>query len=219
MSRSLSFLAFFAALVGSAIQVGFAEAQQPARQFGASAALSVAGAPLGEVAESYGLAAVPGAEYDIRLFTRSARGNEWSLGVLSDRYRVRGVAGMPALSEFEYTSTALLVGRYWSERVRGAPLRFGLDLGWRHFAATAARPDVYTGEPQATAVRGDAALVGVLYGVEFTKGATSITPRLRLETSYPDFGGGDGYSALHREHDLGFRASFGVELRQSISRR
>jgi pimeloyl-ACP methyl ester carboxylesterase len=94
-----------------------------------------------------------------------------------------------------------------------------LDLGWRSFTAAGSRPDAYTGEVHPGTVRGGGALLGVAYGVELSPGSSTVTPRLRLETSYPDFGGGDGYSRLHRESDLGFRASVGVELRQSVTRR
>jgi hypothetical protein len=219
MRNSSAVLAFTATLFASAVCVGSASAQDAGRQFGVSAGLGVAGAPLGEVAASYGLVAIPGAEYDIRLFTRSVRGNEWSIGVLGDQYRVRHVTGMPTPSEFEFSSTALLVGRYWAQHIRGAPVRVGLDLGWRSFTAAGSRPDAYTGEVHPGTVRGGGALLGVAYGVELSPGSSTVTPRLRLETSYPDFGGGDGYSRLHRESDLGFRASVGVELRQSVTRR
>jgi hypothetical protein len=196
-----------------------AEAQEAGR-FGASGAVGAVGAPLGDIAEGYGLRAIPGAEYDVRLFTRSFRGNEWNLGLLLDSYRIRhDHAGVSTTTEFEYSSRAFVAGRYWSTSAGGAQLRFGVDLGWRHFTASSSRPDAYTGEMRASTVRGDAALFAAVYGVDLIAGATTVTPRLRLETSYPDFGGGDGYSRLHRENDLGFRASVGVEFRRSFSLR
>jgi hypothetical protein len=198
---------------------GFAAAQETGRHFGASVGAGLAMAPLGDLAGSFGANALPGGEVAVRLYTRSFRGNEWSVGLLSDRYRMHHVADLATRSEFDYQSNALLVGRSWSEHVRGAPLRFGLDAGWRRFDATSTRPDILTADTYTTRVRGDAAVLGVLYGLDLARGTTGIMPRLRLEMSYPDFGGGDGYSGLHRTSDLGFRASFGVELRQGFVRR
>jgi hypothetical protein len=72
-----------------------------------------------------------------------------------------------------------------------------------HVTDRATRSDTYT-----TRVRGDAALLGVLYGLDLSSGTTGIMPRLRLEMSYPDFGGGDSYSRLHRTSDVGLRQGF-----------
>lgn len=190
-----------------------AQESAPGRRFGASVAVGVAGAPLGQLAESYGTRAIPGLELDIRAVRRAATGHEFSIGVLTDRYRMDHTIDLNTHSLFEHTSVGVVAGRSWFEEVGDVPMRFGLDLGWRRFSTSSSRPDFYTSDLAVSDVRGDAALLAVTYGVELPSGAMTVMPRLRLETSYPDFGGGDGYSALHRDRSLGFRASVGVELK------
>jgi hypothetical protein len=170
------------------------------------------------VAESYDTRALGGIEYGIRVFRRNAGGAELSAALLRDEFRIDRTAE-GARSASRYDSFAAVAGATWTEPSQRTVARYGLELGWRHYRASSARPSVYTGEPEATRVRGGAALFAVSYGRQNTAGATMIAPRLRLETSYPDLGGGDGYARLHRARDLGFRASAGVELNRILLRR
>ena len=210
-----------AAILAALVLPGVLLAQEiPARrQYGASFGIGLGIAPLGEVGESYGSEIVPGLEYDIRLFTRSPRGTEWNLGVLNDRYEMEPVLDINTRSAFEYTSTSVVVGFSKGEVVRAVPMRFGADLGWRHFDASSSRPNYYTGEVESSGVEGDAAVAAVHYSIEFGNGATKVLPRFRMEMSFPDFGGGDGYSLLHRETDVGFRASMGIGITSAFFRR
>lgn len=60
---------------------------------------------------------------------------------------------------------------------------------------------------------GHAAVLGWTAGLEIPGRALTTVPRIRLEMNFPDFGGGDGYTLIHPETDLGFKASFGVTLK------
>jgi hypothetical protein len=184
------------------------------RRFGFAAAIAVGGTPLGEIAERNGTFAIPGMQYELRALMRSANGTEWSLGLLMDNYGLDQEIDRLTHSQFDYSSTGLTVGYGRSQIQNGVPVRYGIDLGWRHFDASSSGPNYYTGEAEASHTRGHAAFLAVSYGIEIPLESISLMPRVRLETNYPDFGGGDGYSALHREHDLGFRASVGFGLKR-----
>lgn len=191
---------------------------EPGRRFGLAAGVAVGGAPLGELAERNGTFAILGKEYELRALMRSASGREWSLGFIMDDYRLDQEPDRLTRSQFDYSSTGLIVGYGRSEIQEGVPMHYGVDLGWRHFDVSSSGPNYYTGEPEASRTSGQAALLAVSFGIEIPLEGASLVPRVRLETNYPDFGGGDGYSALHREHDLGFRASIGIGLKQIFQR-
>ena len=191
---------------------------EPGRQFGLAAGIAVGGAPLGEIAERNGTFAIPGKEYEFRALVRSASGTEWSLGFLMDDYRLDHEIDRFTHSRFDYNSTGLIVGYGRRQVQHGAPIHYGLDLGWRQFDVSSSGPNYYTGEAEASRTNGHAALLAVSWGVEVPLESMSLVPRVRIETNYPDFGGGDGYSALHREHDLGFRASIGIGLKTMVQR-
>jgi hypothetical protein len=183
------------------------------RQYGVSVTRALSLAPLGRMAETYGMTAIPGNEYGVRLVTRSARGSEWTLGVLADEYRLEHRLAGDARAAFEYSSHAVVLERAWTETTGRVPVRYGAEAGWRGFSVDSRHPNAYTDEMEHTDVRGDAALFAVSFGIEVPSYMGTMVPRLRIETNFPDFGGGDGYSRLHRQSGLGFRASFGVELR------
>jgi hypothetical protein len=195
-----------------------AQMESPGRRFGIFAGAAVGGAPLGQIAERNGTFAIPGLEYEVRALLRSAGGNEWSLGLLVDEYRLDQEVDRLTRSRFDYSSTGISMGYGRVEPQKGVPIHYGVELGWRRFEASSARPSVYTGEAEASRASGHAAILAVSYGIEVPLEVVRLVPRLRLETSYPDIGGGDGYSALHTARDLGVRASVGVGLKRMLRR-
>lgn len=215
VSPRLCGLALLALMLLPPQAIGQAE---PGRRFGLAAGVAVGGAPLGEIAERNGTFAIPGKEYEFRALTRSASGPEWSLGFLMDDYRLNQEIDRLTRSHFDYNSTGLIVGYGRSEMQNGVPIHYGVDIGWRQFDVSSSGPNYYTGEAEASRTSGHAALVAVSWGIELPLESMSLVPRVRIETNYPDFGGGDGYSALHQEHDLGFRASIGIGLKQIFQR-
>ena len=210
VARRLCGLALFAHLL---LPVEADAQAEPERRFGLAAGIAVGGAPLGEIAERNGTFAIPGKEYEFRALMRSASGAEWSLGFLMDDYRLGQEPDRLTRSQFGYNSTGLIVGYGRSEIQDGVPIHYGVDLGWRQFDVSSSGPNYYTGEAEASRTSGQAALLAVSFGIEIPVEGASLVPRVRFETNYPDFGGGDGYSALHRERDLGFRASVGIGLK------
>lgn len=191
-----------------------AEAQSTGRTIGVLAGAAVSGSPLGELAERNGTYAIPGQEFEVRLLFGSARGREWNVGVLSDRYRIDRAADDPlSQPQFDYTSTGALVGYSVTEPVGAVPVVYGVDLGWTRLRAASSTPNHYTAEQEDSRTQADVLVLGLSYGVEIPLQSISLVPRVRIATNYPDFGGGEGYSALHREHDLGFKASFGVAVK------
>lgn len=192
-----------------------AAAQGAGRQVGILAGAAISGSPLGEVAERNGTFAIPGQEYEVRLLLSSGRGHEWSLGVLWDSYRLNQTIDISSRSQFDYTSTGTVVGYGFSQHAGSVPVVYGVDLGWMRFRTASSTPNYYTGEQEDTRTRGDAVVLGLSYGVEIPLQSLSLVPRIRIATNYPDFGGGEGYSGLHREHDLGFKASFGMSVKAS----
>ncbi len=201
-----------AALFALLLYVPPAHAQSRAPRFGAIFGAGLSGAPLGEIAERHGTRAVPGRDYEARVFHGSPQ-HEWSVGGIWDEYQFHQTIDLNTESRFEYTSASLVLGYSTLMPTGGVPTTFGIDLGVTEFRASSATPSYYTGEPESSRTRGHAILLNLSYGVEIPLKRMSMVPRLRLSTSYPDFGGGDGYSALHRESDLGFKASFGVNVR------
>ena len=76
----------WSAAAGATLLAAPAHAQTSALDlaWGISASGAVAGAPVGQLSSRAGVAAVPGAEYGIRVVRRSSAGAEWSVGVVSD---------------------------------------------------------------------------------------------------------------------------------------
>lgn len=188
------------------------------RQFGIQVGRGLAVAPLGDVAESFGIYAIPGYDYEARLVTRSARGNEWSVGALADEYEIDHIVDSHTRSRFAYSSVALVVARSWTQDLTHLWLQYGFEAGWRRFDAESSRPDVYTGALAESRTSGNAALFAVSFALELPGWYGTLQPRLRLETNFPDFGGGDGFSVVHRETDLGFRASLGLNFKTFVGR-
>lgn len=190
-------------------------AQDGDLRFGALFGGGLSGAPLGSIAERHGLYALPGLEHEARVLLGSG-GHEWSLGGIWDRYRTEQAISPTSTSRFDYRSSGVVLGYSTVRRTGGVPVVYGVDLGWNHFEASSSTPSYYTGEQENSRTAGDAALLNVWYGVEIPMESVTVIPRIRLSTSYPDFGGGDGYSALHRSSDLGFKASVGVSLKKLV---
>jgi hypothetical protein len=190
-----------------------AAAQNSSHSLGVLVGAAVSGSPLGGIAERNGTFAIPGQEYEVRLLLGSARGHEWSVGVLRDSYRLAQAADISTRSHFDYNSTGTVVGYGFTEETGSVPVVYGVDLGWQRFSAASSTPNYYTGEQEDTRTSGDAIVLGVSYGVEIPLQSVSLIPRVRIATNYPDFGGGEGYSGLHRQHDLGFKASFGISVK------
>lgn len=190
-----------------------AEGQSAGRGFGVLVGAAASASPLSETAERNGTYAVPGLEYELRLLLAPRPGREWSVGVLTDSYQLDQTLDIASRSRFDYRSTSIVASYSLTEPVSGVPVVYGVDLGWTGFRATSSGPNYYSGDPEDTRTRGDAVVLGLSYGVEIPLHSVSLIPRLRVTTNYPDFGGGDGYSGLHRERDLGFKASFGVNVK------
>ena len=214
MQYSAALAAAFFALTALTARPAATQSTDGASRIGFSATGSVAGAPIGQIAERNGLYAVPGLEYDLRAIVTTSSEREWSLGLLRDEYRTDTAIGLTSSSSFEYVSTAVVVGLGSLELEGPVPVRYGIDLGWRHFEALSDGPNYYTGQQETSSVVGNAALLATSFGIEIPLDGLVLVPRARLETNYPDFGGGDGYSALHREMDLGFRASLGIGVKK-----
>lgn len=190
-----------------------AQSGSSGHRFGLAGGIAVSGAPMGEVAERNGTFAIPGTEYEFRLLMRWDEATEWSLGFLMDQFSLGQEIDPFTHSEFDYSSTGVVVGYSRTEPKSGIPIEYRLDLGWRQFDASSSGPNYYTGDSETSRVRGDAALLAVSLGIEIPVQSMWLVPTIRLETNYPDFGGGEGRSALHRESDLGFRLSMGVALK------
>ena len=210
----------WSAAAGATLLVAPVHAQpstlQPA--WGISASGAVAGAPVGQLASRAGTAAVSGAEYGIRVVRRSSAGAEWSVGVVSDSYSVDQESGIDQHFLFDYASTALVAGRTQREEQAGVPVSFSVDVGWRWFEASSTVPSYYTGDTESSRARGSAALLAASLGVDVPLRSALLVPRVRVETNYPDIGGGDGYSGLHRSWRLGFRASVGADFKWTLGR-
>lgn len=187
-------------------------------RFGIAVGAGVGGAPLGEIAERNGTFAIPGKEYELRGLLQVSPGAEWSMGLLVDDYSLDQQIEVVTRSRFDYQSAAVVVAYGRTEMQKNVPIQSRLDVGWRRFEVSSSGPNYYTGEAEASRTSGHSALVAVSLGVAIPLQSMSLVPRVRLETSYPDFGGGDGYSRLHREHDLGFRASLGIGLTRMFGR-
>jgi hypothetical protein len=187
--------------------------QEASRRWGLQLGYAIAGAPMGEVAGSFGTFLIPGREYELRLVTRSARGSEWSVGIIADEFSMDHVIDIRSRSQFDYESVGLVVGRAWVLSQPVVTTLAGIDAGWRHFRVSSSRPDYYSGERATSRTTGDAGFVAAVSGLELDGWYGIVQPRLRLEANFPDFGGGDGYSMVHRETDVGFRASVGVSVK------
>ena len=100
----------WSAAAGAILLVAPVHAQTSALEpaWGISAGGAVAGAPVGQLSSRAGIAAVPGAEYGIRVVRRSSAGAEWSVGIVSDSYSVDQENGIDQRFQFDYASTACL---------------------------------------------------------------------------------------------------------------
>lgn len=186
---------------------------------GVVAGVGVGGSPLSHIAERNGTFAVPGTDWAARVVARTPGGAEWTLGVLGDGYHLDQAIDIDTRSAFDYTSTGLFVGYGVSALEAGlVPVRYGAELGWRWYRVESDGFSYYDGKPLSGSFHGSAFSVAFSAGIEFRLMHVSVMPRVRVETNYPTFGGGDGYSVLHRESDLGIRASLGVDLKTSLFR-
>jgi hypothetical protein len=169
--------------------------------------------PLGNIAERHGTFFVPGRDYEAWLTYRTSGGIDIGVGMLTDRYSIEQAVDIRTNSRFEYTSAGVFTGLSLVEREGFTPVRYGVDFGWRWFAVESDRPGYYSGEQSESRTTGRAVALGFAAGVEFPWGIAVAIPRARMEMSYPSFGGGDGYTDLRKENELGFRASVGIQLK------
>lgn len=185
----------------------------PRTRYGVGFGAAVSTSPLGEIAERHGTYGIPGQQYEVRLLARTPRRGEWSVALLWDDYHVGQQLDRATQYAFDYDSKSLVIGWQSVPDQKGLQLVYGLDAGWLRYSTEANSIDYYTSTPYDSRTVGHAAVLGFTAGLEIP-GRTLITvPRFRIETNFPDFGGGDGYSILHPETDLGFKASFGIVLK------
>lgn len=185
----------------------------PRTRFGFGYGLALSTSPLGEIAERLGTYGIPGHQYEVRLFARTPQRGEWSVALFWDDYHVGQQLDLATKYRFDYSSTSLVAGWQSVPDRKGLALVYGLDAGWLRYRTAANSIDYYTSTPYDSRAVGHAAVLGWTAGLEIPGGVMTTVPRLRLEMNFPDFGGGDGYSRLHPETDLGFKASFGVVLK------
>jgi hypothetical protein len=185
----------------------------PRTRFGFGSGIALSTSPLGEIAERHGTYGIPGHQYEVRLFARTPERGEWSVALLWDDYHVGQQLDLATKYRFDYSSTSLVVGWQSVPDREGLPLVYGLDAGWLRYVTEANSIDYYTSTPYDSRTVGHAAVLGWTAGLEIAGGVMTTVPRIRLEMNFPDFGGGDGYSRLHPETDLGFKASFGFVLK------
>lgn len=182
-------------------------------RYGVGFGAAVSTSPLGEIAERHGTYGIPGHQLEVRFFARTVGRGEWSVALLWDDYHVGQQLDLATKYAFDYESRGLVVGYQTVPDGRGLQVVYGVDAGWLHFTTEANSIDYYTSAPFESRAAGNAVLLGISAGVEIPGESMIIVPRVRIETNFPDFGGGDGYSRLHPETDLGFKASFGVALK------
>jgi hypothetical protein len=150
-------------------------------------------------------------KYELRALRSTANGKEWSLGIIWDSYRNGVLPAIDSKSYFGYNSSTVSLG-YGISLPSGRVNVYGAELGIMRFSADASTPNFYTAERENTRTTGHAAVLAATYGRSVSVGSLRLIPTLRVATNYPDFGGGDGYSRLHRESDFGFKASFGIRV-------
>jgi hypothetical protein len=182
-------------------------------RFGVGFGAAVSTSPLGEIAERHGTYGIPGQQYEVRFFARTPGRGEWSIALLWDDYHVGQQLDRATSYAFGYDSRSLVIGYQTIPDNEGLRLVYGVDAGWLRYTTEANAIDYYTSEPYDSRTTGHAGLLGLSAGLEIPGKSLIVVPRVRIETNFPDFGGGDGYSILHPETDLGFKASFGVVLK------
>lgn len=182
-------------------------------RYGAGFGAAVSSSPLGEIAERHGTYGIPGYQYEVRLFARTPGRGEWSVALLWDNYHVSQQLDLATKYAFNYDSESLVLGWQSVPDQEGLQLVYGMDAGWLRYTTAANSIDYYTSTPFESSTVGHAAVLGFSTGLEIPGASLITVPRIRIETNFPNFGGGDGYSILHPETDLGFKASFGVVLK------
>jgi len=215
-SRVALFAFGLSLLLGSPQVLIAQDAETPARReglrYGFSVAASASVSPLGEVAERHGIYGVPGRQLEMRLLARTPSHRVWSLALLLDDFHIGQNVDRQTSYAFDYDSWSVVVGYRSSRNENGVRALYGVDAGWIRFTATASSIDFNTGEPYASRTSSHGALLGLWTGLALPGKHFVTVPRVRLEMNVPDFGGGDGYSILHRESDLGLKFSVGVAL-------
>ncbi|HEX7089270.1 MAG TPA: hypothetical protein VF192_04000 [Longimicrobiales bacterium] len=210
-------LAFGLSLLLASPQALFAQdAEEPARQKGFRYGIAVAAAasvsPLGELAERHGIYGVPGRQYEVRLLARAPNRGVWSLALILDDFHIGQQLDRQTSYTFDYESWSLVAGYRLDLPLGGVRALYGVDAGWINFGARARSIDYYTGEPYASRTDGHGALLASWVGLALPGELFVTVPRVRMEINFPDFGGGDGYSVLHRETDVGLKVSVGLAL-------
>jgi|SRR5690554_137974 hypothetical protein len=215
-SRVTRFAIGLSLLLASPHAVFAQDAEAPARRGGLRYGVAVAAAasvsPLGEVAERHGLYGVPGRQVEVRLLARAPNRHVWSLGFILDDFHIGQELDRQTSYAFDYDSWSLVVGYRVARDEDGVGALYGVDAGWIRFAAAASTIDYYSGEPYTSRTASHGALLGLWAGLALPGKRFVTVPRVRLEMNFPDFGGGDGYSVLHRETDVGLKFSVGVAI-------
>ncbi|MDQ3557169.1 MAG: hypothetical protein M3409_10415 [Gemmatimonadota bacterium] len=187
--------------------------ERPGR-FGVLVTQGVGGSPLGEIAERYETFAIPGTATDVRLLFRPRPTVEWQLGYTQDDFSLGDQIDPAGGRNVRYTSAGFVVGR--STATADLPLRLiqGFDAGVSRFRVAGAAISRFDGERYVSEANGWVFVLGISAGVELPLyRQITVTPGARWALNTPDFGGGDGYSALHRETDVGFKLFFTLGLR------
>jgi hypothetical protein len=176
----------------------------------------VGGSPLGEIAERYSTFAIPGRGRDIRLGLRSGDRREWQVGYSGDRFRLGDQNRPERGRRIEYVSHGVSVGFLRLDSIGAVRMVGGAELGVSRFRVSGADFSRFSGEREESETDGTILILGATAGIELprVRGITAV-PHVRWALNFPDFGGGDGYSSLHRETDLGIKTFFNLAFRIS----
>lgn len=176
--------------------------------------------PLGDVAESYDTFGIAGRGHEVRIGVRSGARHEWQVGYTGDRFRL-GDPGRPDQGRrIEYVSHGLSVGRVAAD-VLGGPgrsgdvrLLSGWELGVSRFRVSGAEFSRYGEGREESETSGTVLLAGYTAGLELPLfRGISMVPHVRTSLNFPDFGGGNGYTTLHRENGLGLKIFYNLAFR------
>lgn len=170
--------------------------------------------PLGNVAESYNTFGIPGQSTDVRIGVRSGARHEWLVGYTGDRFRLGDANRPDAGRRIEYVSHGVGVTRLRADSLGSVRLLSGWEVGVSRFRVRGAEFSVYDGEREESETSATTLVVGYTAGLELPLyRRITVVPHLRTTLNFPDFGGANGYTPLHREHTLGIKTFFNLAFR------